>query len=227
MKKLTISQKNKITKQWAEEFPSLGIYKSMWLLRRVGPLLQGICLDRDSSNSNYLPTFHVHNLAIQESKSISLTLYNPLLGKKNNYPERISMVQHELKFAEFVGRFRSQAPLNLSGDFLCDRVLDAYNQYIKRGGAETTYPLNQYHDMLCVLIWCQRFEEANAFLDGVRQQILDWPPKATQYIGERIKKFFKLQCWIDNPHEMRNSVDLTVSALKLDHLPCSNLTNGE
>lgn len=57
--KLTQYLQDKITEDWARLLPGLGIYKPMRLLRRVGPMLTGICLDRDSGNEAYRPTFHV------------------------------------------------------------------------------------------------------------------------------------------------------------------------
>ena len=120
----------------------------------------------------------MHNLANQDEDFISLTLRTPLMGQRNN-PERITFNQHDQKFFKFAERFRAQAPLSFEGDLHCNDVLRAYKHYIKNGGAETAYPLNQFYDMMCILIWCGRIDEASTFLDECRHEILRWPPKAT------------------------------------------------
>src|SRR5262245_63503146 len=62
MKKLTPAVKRQITEDWHRLFPEFGVYESMWLARRVGPLVQGIALEVDSINALYCPTAHMHNL---------------------------------------------------------------------------------------------------------------------------------------------------------------------
>jgi hypothetical protein len=62
MMKLTPALKKTITNDWRALAAQFATYKPMWLARRIGPLVQGICLDRDSSNAAYLPTLHVHCL---------------------------------------------------------------------------------------------------------------------------------------------------------------------
>jgi hypothetical protein len=44
MSKLTSAMKQKFTKDWHELFPQFGVYKPMWLARRVGPPVDaGFC----------------------------------------------------------------------------------------------------------------------------------------------------------------------------------------
>jgi hypothetical protein len=64
---------NKITKDWQRELPKLGINRPMSLLRRVGPLLVGVSLEREFG-SRYTPTFHVHFLG-KQSPGMLLSLY--------------------------------------------------------------------------------------------------------------------------------------------------------
>lgn len=66
---LTAAAKKKITLDWSRLFPELGTYRPLHLLRRVGPLLQGIALERTSGNDLYRPMAHIHCLA-QESTSV-------------------------------------------------------------------------------------------------------------------------------------------------------------
>jgi hypothetical protein len=51
--KLTRAVEKRITEDWAREFTGMGVYKRRWLMRRVGPLLIGVSLDRDSHGDLY------------------------------------------------------------------------------------------------------------------------------------------------------------------------------
>jgi hypothetical protein len=62
MDKLDRKCKNQITKDWKVYYPLLGVYKPMKLLKRNGPLLVGLVLDRDHTGTQYIPIFHVHLL---------------------------------------------------------------------------------------------------------------------------------------------------------------------
>jgi len=223
MKKLTSSFKKKATNQWADAFPDLGVYKNMWLLRRVGPFLQGICLDMDSSGSNYLPTFHIHNLANQDDDFISLTLRTPLVSKKNGSPVRISATQHEEIFSDFIEQFRLQTPISLTGNISFENVWVAFQNYLKNGQAETRYPLNQYFDMTCLLIWCDRADEAKSFFYDKCKEIVGWPSSVTQHIGDRINKFYSLETLLEKPEDLRKKVDEVVISLNLERLPSVSL----
>ena len=94
MKKLTPAVKRKITLDWHDCFPEMGIYKPLHLLRRVGPLLIGILLERDRTADRYLPTFYVHNLA-KHFPVITLTLASPLRTEKTFAPDKIKVSEHE------------------------------------------------------------------------------------------------------------------------------------
>ena len=162
-RRLTTSAKKRITDEWGREFRSLSNYKPMWLMRRSGLLIQGICLDRDSGNDNYLPTFHLHNLGGLNTDFISLTLRTPLRTERTNVPDRITWADHEERFPEILKRFRTQSPLKFEGNLSCDAVIFAYKNHIINGNAEAAYPLNLFYDMVCIYIWCNRFDEAHQF----------------------------------------------------------------
>ena len=61
--KITLSMKKKITNDWKELYPEMGIYKPMWLMNILGPLVVGLLLHIKSNKDRYIPTLHMHNLA--------------------------------------------------------------------------------------------------------------------------------------------------------------------
>ena len=66
-----------LTRDWATLFPGFGVWRPLRLLRRLGPWVQGITLERTSAGDEYRPTAHVHALT-RDFPTISLTLASPL-----------------------------------------------------------------------------------------------------------------------------------------------------
>lgn len=104
---------NQITKDWNVELPKLGIHRPRHLLRRVGPLMVGVCLDRDSSGDRYIPTFHVHFLG-NEKSSLSLILETRVRPQSGGAYEEIRVSSHNESYKDSVRRLVEQAPLSLS-----------------------------------------------------------------------------------------------------------------
>ena len=72
--KLTRTMKKEITKQWQAEFPSMGIYKNMWLMNIVGPIIVGLLLEVKSINSEYYPTLHLDILTRERNEDDDIAL---------------------------------------------------------------------------------------------------------------------------------------------------------
>jgi len=74
---LTPAVARALTRDWATEFPAFAVWRPLRLLRRLGPWVQGITLERSSAGDDYRPTAHVHALT-RDFPVISLTLASPL-----------------------------------------------------------------------------------------------------------------------------------------------------
>src|SRR5689334_8250555 len=110
MTKLDAGAARRITEDWATAFPGFGVYRPLRILRRLGPLVQGVTLERSSSGNDYLPTAHVHALT-RSFPVISLTLAERLAGN-SGVEQRIKLSDHESSFAWAVDRLRSQSHLS-------------------------------------------------------------------------------------------------------------------
>lgn len=220
--KLTSSVKTKITNDWAELFPALGVYKPMWLLRRVGPLVTGVCLDRDSGNDAYRPTFHVHSLA-QPASSVSLTLAEPLLTVKTGVPETIRSGFHDQRFAEAAGRFRQQVPIDLDAAIGVSDILLAYRRYM--GQPLGRYPLRLYEDVITLLLIQGETAQARCSFDEFQDQVAKWPESINvlRNAGGLCEWSGKCRSWLDNPGILLKTVDEQVALLGLGNIPASSL----
>ena len=213
--KLSVSVKRLITEDWAKCFPALGIYKPMWLLRRVGPLVSGICLERDSGNDSYRPTCHVHNLA-KEFPAVSLTLADPLRTVKTGASQTIQAAFHQQRFSDAAMRLQQQAQIPLSGPVHLEDCVRTYR-------ANMDEPLWQYawylfDDVITLLIWCEQTQRAEAALFEFGMKMRNWPSKLHPPGGLEVWAAI-CQGWIDNPHQVRETVESQTKTHGLEHLP--------
>lgn len=221
-KKLTPSIRKKITNDWYSELQSLVIYEPLHLLRRLGPFLEGIVLDRSSGNEDYLATFHLHNLAILSDGEINLGLYTPFCNSKGA-KYRITVLHHDKSFREIISSFKKQFPLKVEGSVRCDALLQAYQKYIDENGALTQYPRSQWFDMLTALIWCNRLMEAKVFYDKCISDMASWPDRVKEYSQNKLQEFYNLKSWIEHPEAMKSNVEESLEQLHAQNLPSAEL----
>lgn len=218
-KLLNAAVEKQITRDWQAELPSLGIYKPRHLLRRVGPLLVGICLDRDSSANKYMPTFHVHCLCAA-FPSVSLLLDTQLRTERTDGPDYIEVRLHEDKYKEAAARMARQSLLPMSGDLTLAQVLDAYREHMLTPMGRLTV-MHLYRDMILLSAWAGDQKGALKLLEEALSSTTD---EATfRHVGGRTG--FETECRksIANPENIEQVVQDQVAALKLAELPQSNL----
>lgn len=209
----------KITEDWNNQFPELGVFKPMWLLRRTGPLVSGICLEKDSGNNAYRPTLHVHCLG-KPSLTVSLTLASPLLTVKTGVADVIKAAFHQERFLEAAERLRKQASFPLAGSVCLDDCLKAYREYMHRPFGR--YPLELFEDIVILFLWCNKRTNAESALRDFAETVGNWPRNAQPDNGIAA---WKSQCrnWIDDPNQIRACVATEIQTLKLEAVPYSDL----
>ena len=215
--KLTPVNKKLVTKDWADKFPELTIYKPMWLLRRSGQILSGISLDRYSGNDAYRPTFHVHCLA-RSHPTISLTLCQRLATRKHGTEDSIKVRFHYELFEEAVARMRTQIQFPLSGVVKLKDVLDAYHQYID-SPAGRLYPIRLYEDFFYYYTWCGQQELAFQVLDEFMPAVNSWEPRIMEREGGAKTWYEKCLRIIADPEALHRTVDDEIIKHKLEKIP--------
>lgn len=230
--KLTPPVKRRITNDWRSVFLGLGIYKPRRLLRRVGPLVIGVVLERDSSNDAYCPLFHVHFLGIA-SPSLSLTLAQGIVSARmlahgitapsSSQSQWIPAAKHELQWREAAQLLAAQVPLPLEGDLHLRQVLQAYKAYVAvskwYGGA-----LNLYPDMIALCVWCHRPKQATRLLETGTKAIQKLPARIVAKIEGGIEGWRNEQEKImRHPELLQATVAQEIINHKLEKLPVSEL----
>lgn len=111
MSRLGAPTARSVTSDWAAAFPGFTAWRKLHLLRRIGPVVQGICLDRTTADDGYVPTAHVHALT-REFPVISLTLGHRL-QTLSGQPQSVPFHRHERDLQDAVDSLRTQSPLAL------------------------------------------------------------------------------------------------------------------
>jgi hypothetical protein len=128
--KLDGTTPKRVTSDWAGEFTGFDIWRPMRLLRRIGPVLQGITLDLSTSGDEYFPTSHVHALT-REFPVVSLTLGWRLL-RPSGQPERLRLSYHESEFRGAAGRLREQSVLSLDECPSLEEIIREYHSSVAK-----------------------------------------------------------------------------------------------
>lgn len=239
---LTKTVEKRITEDWQREISSLGIYRPRHLLRRVGPLLVGICLDRDAGGDIYKPTFHVHCLGVADS-TVSLTLDTQLRSEHSGGPDAVRVQWHEQKYKEAAARVVQQSLLPMKGDLQLEQVTDAYQRYMTTSKGKLQ-PVLLYRDMIILLAWGGDQASARKLLaeclqisNGVRDVTINRSKGGKivtknfqmreggnfRHVGGRAK--FEVECrgLIEGPDMIQRTVESQIVVLGVEHLPASNL----
>lgn len=219
--KLTPPLKREITRDWNNEFPSLGIYEPMWLLRRIGPIVMGICLDRDSSNECYLPTFHVHNLC-SEISFVSLSLHICLTTKKGA-EESINTRDHSSRYVDAAQRLSEQALLPFSGDLTLDQVLLAYHSYRMISPPAYSEDPHLLSNPVLICSWAGQLEMARSLLVEAQEIVKQWHPRIFKDYGDRVAWADSLAARFEDIDKIRRTADEHILAMNLTTIPNSQL----
>lgn len=214
LSKLTTADKKRITQDWNELFPSLGVYKPMHLINRIGPILVGILLEVKSWNNSYIPTFHVHNL-VRPFPVITLGLASTLNRQS------VSLEFHEKKHRELAKIMSKNLLIPLEGDVELDKVLSGFKKYIEN----PTFPfqIEVYEYMILVSAWCGNTVEVQKAIDLAKKETYNWPEHVFARIGGVESWLNKLKEEASDSEKLKKICENQVIELKVDKLPSRNI----
>jgi hypothetical protein len=143
---------SRITSDWRSYYSEFTAVRKLHLLRRCGPMLIGIILERSSPGDEYLPCSHVHNLLVP-SETISLMLRKPLLTTRTGAPDTIAVRRHDAVWREAAARLENQALLPLRGAITVKRVIDAYRS-ARALGEDEALSIASLSEQIALARWC-------------------------------------------------------------------------
>lgn len=150
-------------------------------MKRNGPALTGICLDRTTANDCYIPVFHVHNL-LWPWPSVTLTLYHAVPDERQPRLKReIPVDRHQMMFEAAAESLKRQAPEILLTGTGFRRLLQMYNEYIEsqRNPAISRYPVNLFRDVILLAFWAGYHDYAMGLLAAAAAVVESLPQQQT------------------------------------------------
>lgn len=94
----TQAELKRLTGDWGAIYGEFDAWRPLRLLRRIGPVVQGVTLDLSSSGDPYFPTAHIHALT-RKFPVISLSMGTRLSGA-SGVDRAISFNLHSDSYAE-------------------------------------------------------------------------------------------------------------------------------
>ena len=175
---LTAAIKREITNDWAKAFPTLGVFSPMRLLKRHGPLLVGVNLERTRSNDVYLPSFHVHNLLVP-CPSILLSLIYPVPDqRKPALARQIKVLRHADDYLS-AAAFLKQTITALESPVLhWPQIVELHCDFIrqKRDYAVAKFCASLFQDVILLAHWCGHLDYARQCQQEAAQLMQKWNP---------------------------------------------------
>ena len=122
MKKFTKQEKRRITEDWVKYYPSMGIYKNMWIMNIIGPIAVGVSLEMGSNQDYYTPTAHIHDLTDQDD-------FISLVGAITYKNKMISKRAEDGKAFELAENLRERALIPLEGSMQIEHLAEILIKY--------------------------------------------------------------------------------------------------
>jgi len=220
MKKLTPDIKKSITRDWQSLVPQFTVLQPMSLVRRIGPLVQGICLDRDSNNAAYLPTLHVHCLC-RPFPVLSLNLGQPLLSNRSGLAERLSVQFHETKYSDACMQLIASSLLPVEGDWRLTQLLEAYEKYRHLDRPDARYPVPLMEDAVSVCAWLGERDNALSLAVQYSEEAQNWPENVLARQGGLVGWKNTLSTLAISGDALRQTVTEQIESLKLQQVPAA------
>lgn len=217
MEKFSRTDKNRVCGDWMKAFPAMGRYRPMWLLKRNGPILVGICLDGNRDNTAYRIIPHIHNLA-RPTGFVSLQLRYPLINKRGTYREELTVKSHDKEFSDATERLKKQTLFPLSEELSLSNILSACDRYVGLNLAVET-PIFIYEDVISLLVWCGDPVEATRRLAEYVRIMSDWEERIFERDGGRNACFDRLYEIIERPKQQEYICDQQLELLRLKKIP--------
>ncbi len=222
MKKLSGATAKKVTADWAEMFPELAVWEPLVLLRRVGPLLQGVSFDRSRASDAYIPTSSVQLLAVPFGVAVSGL--NSRLRKENGNGWWLEVSDHESVYREAAERLREQSPVPFDDGFTLSAVLGAHRE--RAQSLQLPESANGVQELEVLVLLPGIFGRDDLVEEGLklaRKLSAGWPPQWHERWGKPADWLDDLARRAADQAGLQKVVDSEVKTIGLDGIPFSEL----
>lgn len=174
MKNVDAATVKRVTKDWATLYAGFDVCRPMSLLRRVGPVLQGVMLDRSTSGDAYFPTVHIHALT-REFPVISLVLGQRLVTS-SGVQEAVAFSRHAERYSEAARRLAEQAHLSLDFPPTVEDIVRELRAFALSQQSQGGPPaVNEIEDSVLIPAAIGSVEVVEESLQLARELVGKWP----------------------------------------------------
>ncbi|ANH67491.1 hypothetical protein ABE85_07760 [Mitsuaria sp. 7] len=196
------------------------IYDSMWLMRRIGPLLQGVLLEKTQDGSCYCPTLHIHTFS-RPLGYVALNVAQPLLTVRTRASEYIKVLHHDKHFSEGAKRLAASSLLPIEGDISLDEVMAAYRSFETFPASDAPFSINYFESAISLHAWCGQINRGKQALEEYLEVITQWPDRVIERLGSVDKWRSDMLAVLANPDAIRETAEQQATVLKATTLPFS------
>ncbi|MFD9502452.1 hypothetical protein [Streptomyces sp. NPDC060035] len=215
MMKTDAATAKQVTADWARVFDGFDIWRPLRLLRRVGPLVQGITLDRSTSGDAYFPTAHIHALT-RPFPAVSLAL-GQRLASRSGMPEAIRFTDHAEDYLDAARRLAGQARLSLDVPPPVGDVVTELHAFAVAQHSMGSWPaVGEVEDSILISSASGDRDLAEEGLQLARDLVKKWPKHRLplDWVGGKVW-IASLSKKADNAEDLRAIVESQVRAHKL------------
>lgn len=174
MSKVDSATAKRVTADWARVYDGFDIWRPLRLMRRIGPVLQGVTLDRSTLGDAYFPTAHIHALT-REFPVISLTLGQRLVTA-SGVQEAIKFSRHSEDYLEASRRLTEQARLSLAAPPSVEEIVGELHAFAVAQQEQGNPPaVNEIEDSILISSAHGNWELVEQGLRLARVLLEKWP----------------------------------------------------
>ncbi|AOR61154.1 hypothetical protein [Pectobacterium parmentieri] len=173
MKLLTTSEKKIILDDWKNALEVYEKYKTLYLIKRNGPVLCGVYLKPVYGGEHYVPIFHTHSMLSQFS-AVTICTPHGLLNEKMA-ADSISIKRHKESLQDLVDKFREQCPIAFCGELSLSQLNKLYEDDIN---TSMIYPDLTMKNHVLLAFWFGYKEKSQQLILRYKEIIKSWPDEA-------------------------------------------------
>ena len=203
-----------IVSDWQEELSTLSIWQKDWLIRRVGPVVVGVCIDVMQGKLDYRPTAFCDILTAPEDY---LAFGLPSYWSPKVVALTIRPQFHDRHYKDAAAYLREHAYVPLDRSLSLDDIITGYKKYLR------DHPNREFAEIpnhIRLLAVCREPRKARKLLTWVKRK---YKPGDFHYYGGRDALIETLEREIADPTILDRMVDEKVEALGFGDVPCFEL----
>ncbi|AOR63392.1 hypothetical protein [Pectobacterium wasabiae] len=173
MKALTTTEKKSIFNDWKNALGVYYKYKTLYLIKRNGPVLCGVYLKPVYGGEHYIPVFHTHSI-LSIFPAVTICTSHSLLNKKG-VGESISFKRHKGNLQELIDNFREQCPIAFCGELSFSQFDKLYEDDVN---TSVIYPAHTMKEHVLLAFWFGYTEKSQQLILRYKEIIKSWPNEA-------------------------------------------------